>query len=147
MGETVARDRNGLEVLSYEECLELLGARRVGRIALVNAGSPVIVPVNYVLDGTSVVIRSAPGAKLDGADRSRPVAFEIDEHDPESRTGWSVLVTGLAEPLEEPDEVERFDRELDAWALGDRDDVHLLRVRAESITGRRLDVPAAPRGG
>jgi uncharacterized protein len=142
MDTAAARDRNDLEVLGYDACLELLGSRVVGRIAFVDAGTPVIVPVNYVMDGSSVVIRSAPGSKLDTADRGRVLAFEIDDHDPETRTGWSVLATGTADPVEDDDELARFDRELDAWALGDRDDVRLLRLHPDTVTGRRLDPPA-----
>ena len=142
MEDTIARDRNGLEVLTFAECVRLLESRSVGRVAFVDAGTPVIVPVNYVLDGRSIIVRSARGSKDDTADRHRPFAFEIDHHDPETRTGWSVLATGLAEPVEDDDEVARFDDVLDAWALGDRGDVHLLRLRADTITGRRLDAPA-----
>jgi uncharacterized protein len=145
MDATTPHDRNGLEVLSYEECLRLLGTRTFGRIAFVDAGTPIIVPVNYLLDGASVVIRSAPGSKLDSADRDRPLAFEIDHHDQGKRTGWSVLITGIAEPVDH-EEALRFDRRLDAWALGDRQDVSLLRLRAESVTGRRIDDPPPPRG-
>lgn len=145
MDQTTPRDRNQLEVLGYEECLRLLGSRTLGRIAFVDAGTPIIVPVNYLLDGASVVFRSAPGSKLDSADRDRPMAFEIDHHDPSKRTGWSVLITGIAEPVDHDDAVS-FDRRLDAWALGDREDVSLLRLRAESVTGRRIDDPPPRRG-
>jgi uncharacterized protein len=145
MDETTARDRNGLEVLSYDECLRLLGSRTVGRIAFVDAGTPIIVPVNYLLDGASVLIRSAPGSKLDTADRARPLAFQIDDHDPSTRTGWSVLLTGIADPVDE-EEAIRYDRKLDAWALGDRQDVALLRLQADAVTGRRIDTPPPARG-
>jgi uncharacterized protein len=145
MDEATARDRNLLEVLTYDECLRLLGSRSVGRIAFVDAGTPIIVPVNYLLDGASVLIRSAPGSKLDTADRARPLAFEIDDHDPSTRTGWSVLITGVADPVDE-EEAIRYDRKLDAWALGDRQDVALLRLQADSVSGRRIDAPPPPRG-
>jgi uncharacterized protein len=145
MDETTARDRNDLEVLSYDECLRLLGSRTVGRVAFVDAGTPIIVPVNYLLDGASVVIRSAPGSKLDTADRARPLAFEIDDHDPSTRTGWSVLLTGIADPVDDEEAIS-YDRKLDAWALGDRQDVALLRLQADSVTGRRIDTPPPPRG-
>jgi uncharacterized protein len=145
MERTTARDRNGLVVLGYEECLELLGEQVIGRIGFVDAGSPVIVPVNYVLDGATVVFRSPAGAKLDTADRGRPLALEIDGHDADTRTGWSVLVTGTTEPIDDADEVARFDRELDAWALGDRADVELVRIRPDRVTGRLLDAPAPVR--
>lgn len=139
MSDAVARDRNGLEVLTFDDCMRLLGERHVGRVAFVEAGTPMIVPVNYRLDGAGVVIRSAPGSKLDSSDRGRPLAFEIDDHDVDGRTGWSVLVTGVTEPINDPEEVARFREVLDAWALGDRTDVALLRLRTDTVTGRRID--------
>jgi hypothetical protein len=44
--------------LSRDECLELLGAMSVGRIAYTTDDGPRVLPVNYVLEGESVV--SAP---------------------------------------------------------------------------------------
>jgi uncharacterized protein len=135
--ETDARDRNGLEVLSYEACQERLRSRSVGRVAIIDAGTPTIRPVTYAMDGSSVVFRSLVGSKLDAAERSRPVAFEIDDHDPEARTGWSVLVTGVADVVDEPEEVARLEAlELDTWALPQAEDASWVRVRADTVTGR-----------
>lgn len=136
---TTTRDRLGLEILPYETCLELLAGEVVGRIGLVEAGEPVIVPVNYVLDGTSVVFRSLAGTKLDAAERHRAVAFEIDGHDATARTGWSVLVSGVAEPVDDAAEVDRLERlGLDAWALSHQAQTSWVRVRADAVTGRRI---------
>lgn len=49
--------------------------------ALVDAGSPLIVPVVHTLAGRTVVFRSPVGSKLDAAERGAPAAFEIDHHD------------------------------------------------------------------
>jgi uncharacterized protein len=135
--ETDARDRNGLEVLSYEACQGLLRTTSIGRVAIVEAGTPTIRPVTYAMDGTTVVFRSLVGSKLDAAERSRPVAFEIDEHDAEARTGWSVLVTGVADVVEDPDEIARLeDLGLDTWALAAADEATWVRLRADTVTGR-----------
>ena len=50
-----------LEVLAEEECWRLLGAHHLGRLALVDAKGPAIVPVNYVLDREAPVFRTDPG--------------------------------------------------------------------------------------
>jgi uncharacterized protein len=87
-----------LEVLAEEECWRLLGAHHLGRLALVGAKGPAIVPVNYVLDRETPVFRTDPGSKLDAAVEAAPVAFEVDAADEATRTGWSVVVRGaLAE--------------------------------------------------
>ena len=85
----------GLRALSDSECVELLRRHRFGRLALGLEGWPAILPVNYVFDGASVIIRTAPGSKLDEAPL-RVVAFEIDDADRYAHWGWSVLVQGPA---------------------------------------------------
>lgn len=135
--ESDPRDRNGLVVLSYDACQELLQTTSVGRLAIVDAGTPTIRPVTYAMDGTSVVFRSLVGSKLDAIDHGQPVAFEIDDHDPEARTGWSVLVTGLATIVDDDDEVARLEAlGLDTWALADADAANWVRLRADTVTGR-----------
>jgi nitroimidazol reductase NimA-like FMN-containing flavoprotein (pyridoxamine 5'-phosphate oxidase superfamily) len=129
--------RTGIEVLDRQHCLRLLANDEVGRLAVVDAGVPVILPVNYAMDGDAVVFRTAPGTKLDAA--STPASFEIDAFDRSTRHGWSVVVTGR---LEEVDSYAARDlarlRALDVspWATGERD--HWLRLVPSRITGRRV---------
>jgi len=54
----------GLDVLEREECLRLLGEEVVGRLGFVDLGQPLILPVNFELDGDVVVFRSAESTKL-----------------------------------------------------------------------------------
>ncbi|HUI49174.1 MAG TPA: pyridoxamine 5'-phosphate oxidase family protein, partial [Acidimicrobiia bacterium] len=65
-----------LEALSVDECLRLLAANHVGRLAVVVKEQPVVVPVNYALMGRQIVFRSDTGTKLH-ASAGRRVAFEI----------------------------------------------------------------------
>ena len=129
--------RTGIEILDRDASLALLADDVVGRLGVVDHGSPRIFPVNYVLDGDTVVFRTAHGTKLDVGPRS-PACFEIDRFDHASRTGWSVLVVGH---LEEVDQFERtWDRlrqlPVDPWAVGVKD--HLMRLTPEHIGGRRV---------
>jgi nitroimidazol reductase NimA-like FMN-containing flavoprotein (pyridoxamine 5'-phosphate oxidase superfamily) len=125
-----------LEDLTRTECMANLRRQEVGRVAipLPNA-APLVVPVNYVMDGDVVVFRSDPGAKLDAIERG-PVSFEVDEVDRVTRTGWSVLVTGTAH-VADPDEVD--DLRLEAWVAGTKD--HWVRIVPSSITGCRISLP------
>jgi nitroimidazol reductase NimA-like FMN-containing flavoprotein (pyridoxamine 5'-phosphate oxidase superfamily) len=95
-------------VFSREECLHRLGGAKIGRVAFIDSGEPVILPVNHGLDGESVVFLTAPGLKLLAADNEVPVAFEIDGYDPDRQTGWSVLISGTAASVEEEAEVARL---------------------------------------
>jgi nitroimidazol reductase NimA-like FMN-containing flavoprotein (pyridoxamine 5'-phosphate oxidase superfamily) len=79
----------------------LAGSEPVGRIAFVEAGDIHVFPVNHrMLDG-KVAFRTADGTKLGAAIEGSVVAFEIDRYDAHSNTGWSVLIKGRAELLEE----------------------------------------------
>jgi hypothetical protein len=62
-----------------------------------NAGGGIraLLPVNSLYHVTSVVIRTAPGAKLEQAPPTA-VASEIDDADRYGYWGWNVLVEGPA---------------------------------------------------
>jgi nitroimidazol reductase NimA-like FMN-containing flavoprotein (pyridoxamine 5'-phosphate oxidase superfamily) len=126
------------EELSVGECLQLLGAHHFGRIAVVVDGHPIVFPVNYALEGDSVVFRTAPGTKLSGAALGH-VAFEIDEVDEATHTGWSVIVQGIGNEITSMLD-ERSERlralEVQPWVPGER--AHWVGILAQSITGRRL---------
>ena len=101
-------DRNGLEVLTRAECMHLLAAGHFGRIALTSQALPLVLPVNYALDGQDIVIRTHPGTKLEAATRHAVVAFEIDDIDPLYHSGWSVVAQGIARAIDSPAEVARL---------------------------------------
>ncbi len=138
MSEPAPTDRHGLEVLSLAQSLALLRSRPIGRLAYLEAGQPNIVPVNHLVDGSHVVIRSLSGGKLDAAVVGEPVAFELDDHDPARGTGWSVIVRGRAELIDDPDDIARYEVELDSWAIDDPSRGTWIRIIADEISGRRL---------
>ena len=132
----------GLDVLSADECRELLQTKRVGRVA-VYSDRPAILPVVYALLDGDVVFRTAPGEKLIAAALQRTVAFEIDEYSETARTGWSVDVVGTAEEIVHPDDLERAEAlGLEPWAGEVRD--RYVRIRVEELSGRRIhhDAPS-----
>lgn len=131
-------DRHGLEVLPLAQCLALLRSRPLGRLAYLDAGQPTVVPVNHVVQGNGVVMRSLAGGKLDAAIVGQPVAFQLDDHDPARGTGWSVLVRGRAELLDDHDEIVRLAAELDSWAIDDPTRGTWIRIVGDEISGRRL---------
>jgi nitroimidazol reductase NimA-like FMN-containing flavoprotein (pyridoxamine 5'-phosphate oxidase superfamily) len=82
-----ALDRNGLEVLSHGQCLELLRTVRLGRIGVSMQALPVVMPVSFALLGDDVVFRSGTGTKLSAAVDRTIVAFEADQVDVEQGIG------------------------------------------------------------
>ena len=132
------RDHAGLEVLTYEECLRLAASERVGRLAFASAGDIEVLPVNHVVDGSTIAFRSAPGSKLGAALESAVVAFEVDHYDSLRRAGWSVLVKGRVEEVTEPSAVARLrSTALQPWQERVPRE-HWMIVRPDAVTGRRL---------
>ncbi|MET7332297.1 pyridoxamine 5'-phosphate oxidase family protein [Nonomuraea sp. NPDC005650] len=130
-------DSSGLQVLSREECLGLLSTTPIGRIVFTDHALPAVQPVNFHLDGHSIVIRTSTGSKLAAATRRAVVAFEADEFDPGLRTGWSVTAVGHARAVTDPDEMDRLAAlPLPTWAPGSRD--HYIVIDAEQVSGRRI---------
>ena len=129
-------DHAGLETLPLEVCLRLLESVPVGRVSFYTDGEVVTLPVNHVVDGQDVVFRTDRGSKLSAADRKDHVAFEADDYDLRTRTGWSVLLKGRAEVVHEDSEIQRLSHlGLYPWVTA-VDRPFWIRIRPTSVTGR-----------
>jgi len=134
---TALADHAGLETLPLEACLRLLESVPVGRVSFYTGGEAVTLPVNHVMDGQDVVFRTNRGSKLSAAGRQDHVAFEADDYDPRTRTGWSVLIQGRAEVVHEDTEIQRLsDLGLYPWVTA-VDRPFWIRIRPTSVTGRQ----------
>ena len=146
MSNNKAVDHAGTEVLSKAECLALLATQPIGRLGFVEQGEVTILPVRFMMDEGQVVFRSAVGAKLDAALRWQAVAFEVDGWDSRDRTGWSVLVHGIANEVMNPERLVTLgERGLDEWVSGPQPMIW-IEVRPIEITGRRIPTPLPPIG-
>lgn len=126
-----------LRDLSTEECRGLLENQQVGRIGFTDPDGPVVLPVNYVMVGDCVVVATSPYSSLGRNATSASVAFEVDEIDDFTESGWSVLVRGQTSVIERH---ELADVELpQPWAEGIR--TLILKISVAEISGRRL-IPA-----
>ena len=135
--EVMTVDKSGLEVLSEGDCFALLTTAPIGRVVYSDRALPVIVPVNFTLDGDDVVIRTGRRSRLATHASGHVIAFEVDEIDTASRSGWSVVLTGFLQLVEEPAEVARLERlGLRSWAPSAHD--RYLRLRSDLVTGRRI---------
>jgi nitroimidazol reductase NimA-like FMN-containing flavoprotein (pyridoxamine 5'-phosphate oxidase superfamily) len=130
-------DAQGLIRLGEEECWRFLARHFLGRVAVIHLDNPMVFPVNYALDGRSVVFRTAPGTKLALAAAARVAAFEVDEATELFETGTSVVVHGSLREVTDPDERRRLAAlPLRSWAPGDRD--HVVRVEPAWVSGRQI---------
>jgi len=124
--------------LSYTECVKRLASKRVGRLAVMVGYYPQVFPMNYLLDDSIVVVRAHAGTELMAANHAN-VSFQVDEIHEDRRSGWSVLVQGMAEDVtdRQGDPITERSRALgvDPWTGAEP---RLLRIIPAKITGREL---------
>ncbi|MCI3241843.1 MULTISPECIES: pyridoxamine 5'-phosphate oxidase family protein [Streptomyces] len=129
---------DGFRELDRQECLRLLAKVPVGRIVHTRQALPAVLPVNFSLeeDG-AVVLRTAAASELVRAVDGVVVAFEADEVDAATRSGWSVVVTGPAGVVTDPGEHERLVRTGPrSWVPWPQE--VFVRIEPELVTGRAL---------
>jgi uncharacterized protein len=129
-----------IEVLAPDECWNYLRSSYIGRLAVINGGTPEIFPVNFMVTGETVVFRTAPGTKLRSLLKGTLVAFEVDGMNPYATEVWSVVIKGRPESFD-GDQArlqEEGGPDHDPWQSGLKE--HLMQVRPADISGRRFAV-------
>ncbi|MET9635193.1 MULTISPECIES: pyridoxamine 5'-phosphate oxidase family protein [Streptomyces] len=130
-----------MEELSADEALHLLGTAELGRIVFTRHALPAVRPVNHVLDAGDIIVRVQDGSTLAALLATQQgagvvVAYEADDIDPGEHLGWSVVATGYATAVTDPEEIERYVRLLEPWAAGSASGA--IRIRPDLVTGFRL---------
>ena len=87
--------------LTKTQCLERLAAATVGRVAFVTPQGLQIIPVNYRLADSTLMLNTTPGSSLAQlSEMGRPVTFEVDYHAENFTLAWSVLMQGTLRKLD-----------------------------------------------
>jgi nitroimidazol reductase NimA-like FMN-containing flavoprotein (pyridoxamine 5'-phosphate oxidase superfamily) len=135
-----------LERLDESECLQLIGAGRVGRLAYTGRFGPTVLPVLYKLHEGSVVFHTLQDTFTEEdlrtgiAGAEYQVAFEVDQYDPETLEGWVVLIVGSAHHVDtEAERASIISAGADPWPQAESE--HLVRVQPWRIGGRRRRRP------
>jgi nitroimidazol reductase NimA-like FMN-containing flavoprotein (pyridoxamine 5'-phosphate oxidase superfamily) len=133
--------------LSWSECEALLRAGVAGRVAFSTANGPHVVPVNYSVVDSAVIISTSPYSMLGTHGRESMLAFEVDQLDYEYRRGWSVVARGRGEVVSDPDELRQIRSvwQPTPWASGTRN--LFLRIPWQELTGRQLGTGWDPMRG
>lgn len=137
--DAAARESGAMEILSQEQCWELLQSAEVGRLAMAVAGEVDIFPVNYVVHDHSLVFRTAEGTKLVEVAISGNVAFEVDGYEPERGRAWSVVCKGPAKLIDTFDEIYQA-QNLPLFPWNNAPKERFVRIRPITVTGRRFTV-------
>jgi nitroimidazol reductase NimA-like FMN-containing flavoprotein (pyridoxamine 5'-phosphate oxidase superfamily) len=134
------------ERLDERECLQLIGAGRLGRLGYTGRYGPAVLPVLYKLHQKSIVFRTIQDTFTEEdlrtgiAHAEYQVAFEVDQYDPETLDGWVVLVVGPAHHLDtEAERAPIISAGDDPWPEAESE--HLVRVQPTRISGRRRRRP------
>lgn len=114
--------------MTRQDCVALLKAQRIGRLACVRDLKPYVVPIHFAFGDNAIFSFSLPGRKVEWMQANPNVCLQVD--DVGSPHGWrSVVVDGVFEDLPKgPDlddsaaAVERMSAPIDverkfAWSL------------------------------
>jgi hypothetical protein len=82
------------DALSERDCWKLLATVSAGWLALSVRALPVILPVQYYLDGRRLAVCLGHRGLPERALNDTIIAFAADSIDPVTRSGWSVQVQG-----------------------------------------------------
>jgi nitroimidazol reductase NimA-like FMN-containing flavoprotein (pyridoxamine 5'-phosphate oxidase superfamily) len=137
-GLGLAQPATGAQRLNDAEAIRLLATISYGRVVFTIKSLPAIRPVNHVIDEGRIVIRTRLTAAISAAVRASHgvvVAYEVDSIDPRARTGWSVVATGRAHTITDPEQVWRYEQLLHPW-INHADTV--VAIEPEIITGIRI---------
>ncbi|MTE14318.1 pyridoxamine 5'-phosphate oxidase family protein [Nocardia aurantiaca] len=128
------------QTMGRAEALRLLASVPFGRVIFTRDALPAVRPVNHLVDeGEIIIVRTRLTSRLTStvrADSNVVVAYEADDIDPIEQLGWSVVVTGIARPVSDPQRVARYERLLRPWVDGPMDTI--VAIEPTLVTGVRL---------
>ena len=137
-GLDVTRPPDNGQMLDQAEAMRLLASVSYGRVVFTLNALPAIRPVYHLVDDGRIIIRTRLTTAISGAARSSTdliVAYEADSFDPETRTGWSVVVTGRARPVTDAGQISRYEELLHPWVNRAND---VLAIQPDIVTGLRV---------
>lgn len=123
--------------LDDDQCWELAATVPVGRVVWTGPTGPMVVPVNFVVHDRRIVLHTSPYSEMVRDIDDSEVVFEVDEVDPVTRSGWSVLLRGRAHVAFRDTHSDLPD--VEPWAEGSRRLTVVIEV--EEVSGRRVAAP------
>lgn len=120
--------------------MRLLASVGLGRVVFTRDALPAIRAVNHLVDNGRVILRTRLSGQISTAVRSGTdpgvvVAYEADDLDPQRQLGWSVVVTGLATTVTDPEHIARYEQLLQPW-VNTVDTV--VAIEPHIVTGIRI---------
>ncbi len=136
----VKLDPRGSTVLGEDACRRRLAraaaSSGIGRVAINGAHSPYVIPVNFTVVEGGIVIRLGTGWAAFHLDCAA-VTFETDQATASRRSGWSVVVEGVAR-LMPYEEVARLGANLPT-PIVTQPGVRVFEIIPFKVTGRAVE--------
>lgn len=134
----IAREAAELDAV---EAMRLLASVDHGRVVFNHQALPTIRVVNHLVDDGRIIVRTRLTATVStvvrlSTDAGVVVAYEADDLDPRRRAGWSVVVTGWATTITDPQQIASYERLLSPWVNMTMDT--MIAIQPEIITGIRI---------
>jgi len=127
--------------LDTNKAWDLLAGQRLGRLAVKSDVGLDIFPINYAVDGETLVFRTAEGTKLSSLISYSLVCFEIDSWTEE--VGYSVIIKGHAAPITDPAEIARAEAlRLKPWVPTVK--TIFVRIYVSEISARKFSFGLDP---
>ncbi|MGY2743550.1 pyridoxamine 5'-phosphate oxidase family protein [Pseudarthrobacter sp. O4] len=134
-------DGNPILNLDDDQSWKLIDGTQHGRLVVTVAGEPDIFPVNYVVSGRMLYLRTAPGNKLAELTINPKVLFETDGI--LSAEAWSVVLRGTARVLEQSADIAAAESlGLNPWVPTLKD--FYVEIEPTSVTGRHFQFAEHP---
>jgi uncharacterized protein len=130
--------RHVAEELDSSRCWQLLQTTQTGRVGFLHGNRIEILPVNHLVHEQAIYFRTGEDGAMASSTPQQNASFQTDETHSGRMTGWSVLVSG---PLERVDDASLITflagrQWEEPWAEGLQ--AAYLRLAPELVTGRRF---------
>ena len=129
-------EENPVTIMSDAECWEFLRSQEFGRLAFHLAEQVHITPINYAVDGETLLFRTAEGSKLLAVVMNPDIAFEADQYDEDSAV--SVIIRGTARQLDEHEEHRAENVPLRPWVPTLK--YNVVEITPTELSGRRFEL-------
>ncbi|MET1021893.1 MAG: pyridoxamine 5'-phosphate oxidase family protein [Arthrobacter sp.] len=134
-------DDSPVLVLDEDQSWKLVEETKHGRLVVLVGGEPDIFPVNYVVSGRKLYLRTAPGNKLAELTINAKVLFETDGI--LSDEAWSVVLRGTARVLDQSADIAAVeDLGLRSWVPTLKD--FYVEIEPTNISGRHFEFGEQP---
>lgn len=138
-----------MKEMTRHECDEVLDQVEVAHIGVIDGDEPYVSPISLVRSGNLILLRTAPGRRLDAIRRHPKVSLEATIVDAATGDWMSVIVSGVATEVNDPvleseavarllQKYDRFHGPMTAWAVPELlpGEAVVLSIRMERVTGR-----------